>query len=209
MPRPKKGDPELNLVSFCDIVTVICVALFMAMIVVLDIAMRTPTIRPMPLAEATTNAPVYFECRDEQLFPIDHEGLAALVRNAGADVKTSTQGQEIRAVEDIMNLDLGNDEYKVDNRFLMVGLVALRPRDTGQPIPIGQNAQDAGSFAARIAKLEPRRQYLAFVVRDDAFATFRKARDLATAAGFEVGWEYIGRDEPITFEGSMAHIMVQ
>ena len=34
MPRPKKGDPELNLVSFCDIVTVICVALFMAMIVV-------------------------------------------------------------------------------------------------------------------------------------------------------------------------------
>ena len=52
-------------------------------------------------------------------------------------------------------------------------------------------------------------QYLVFLVRDDSFLAFRKARDVSTKAGYRSGWEYLGRDEPLTFVGTFARIKSQ
>lgn len=202
MPRKPKSDPELNLVSFCDIVTVTCVALFMAMIVVLDIAMRTPTIRPMPMAFALTNAPVYFECRGGGLFPVERAAIAEQVRVARSQVGGPGDPQE-DALQRIMQLDLGDANYRVDNRFLMMGIVALRPRDGATGL------SPERELPPRLAALDPARDFVVLLVRDDSFPLFRRVRDAAARAGLEVGWEYLARDEPITFEGSMARIMAQ
>jgi hypothetical protein len=60
-------------------------------------------------------------------------------------------------------------------------------------------------FQAILSQLVKSNQYIAFLVRDDSFTIFRKARQVADAAGFDTGWELLGIDEPIKFgEGGTA-----
>ena len=60
-------------------------------------------------------------------------------------------------------------------------------------------------YQATLALLDKDHQYIAFLVRDDSFNVFRKARQVADAQGFDAGWELLGIDEPIKFgEGGTA-----
>lgn len=61
------------------------------------------------------------------------------------------------------------------------------------------------NFQAILSQLVRSNQYIAFLVRDDSFNIFRKARQVADTAGFDTGWELLGIDEPIKFgEGGTA-----
>ncbi len=60
-------------------------------------------------------------------------------------------------------------------------------------------------FQAILSQLVKSNQYIVFLVRDDNFNIFRKARQIADTAGFDTGWELLGIDEPIMFgEGGTA-----
>jgi hypothetical protein len=210
MPRPKKGDPELLLVSFCDIVTVTMASLFMALLVVIDQSMRTPTFRHTPIAEAITNVPVYFECRANQVFPIDRVKLAEALRNTTNTVAKTAGGtntlSSLAGLGQLMMQDIGNEYYQIDTRYLLLGQMALLPRTNA----IGMKSSEVtNKFGAVIAPINKDSQYLVFLVRDDSFSIFRKARDVSAKAGFRSGWEYLGRDEPITFVGAYARIKSQ
>ena len=211
MARKRAGDPELSLVSFCDIVTVSCVALFMAMVVIIDQSMRTPIIRPTPMTEATTNLPVYFECRAEQLFPIDRAALMQNIRTSRETMKKASKpgGAEAEALAYMMNQDIGDEVYRVDNSFLTIGILALRPRIGSHGLSLESLPTPTGAFQKALKQYDHQSHYLVFYVRDDSFALFRKARDLAHAAGFPLGWEYLERDEPITFAGMMGNVGTQ
>jgi hypothetical protein len=64
---------------------------------------------------------------------------------------------------------------------------------------------NTSQFQAILSQLSKTNQYVAFLVRDDSFSVFRKARQIADEAGFETGWELLGIDEPIKFgEGGTA-----
>ena len=74
----------------------------------------------------------------------------------------------------------------------------------GETITDLENANN-GKFQAILSQLDKDRQYIAFLVRDDSFNVFRRARQLADEAGFDTGWELLGIDEPIKFgEGGTA-----
>lgn len=210
MPRPKKGDPELLLVSFCDIVTVTMSSLFMALLVVIDQSSKTPSIRQTPIAEAITNTPVYFECRANQVFPINRAKLAEQLRNTTNTVAKTPGGSNtlssLSGLGELMMQDIGDEYYQIDTRYLLLGQMALLPRTNATGI---KSADITNKFGSVIAPINKDNQYLVFLVRDDSFLAFRKARDVSTRAGYRSGWEYLGRDEPLTFVGAYARIKSQ
>ena len=212
MPRPKKGDPELLLVSFCDIVTITTAALFMAMVVVIDQASKTPIYRPTPIATATTNEPIYFECRANQVFHIDKTNLASILHAAMTNTVVQTgekTGSGLGGMERLMQQDIGDRFYKVDPGYLLIGEVALIPRTNTIGIPVAEFTERTNAFTRQLIRIKPASQYLVFLVRDDSFPVFRKARELTVNSGYISGWEFLDRTEPITFAGTFAHVKTQ
>ena len=43
-----------------------------------------------------------------------------------------------------------------------------------------------------LSQLDKNKQYVAFLVRDDSFNVFRKARQVADNVGLDTGWELLG-----------------
>src|SRR5262245_11907883 len=125
MPRPKRGDPEMLLVSFCDIVTITICAMFMAMIVVIDTASKIPVVMPVPVLHSTTNVPVYFECRDGMVFTIDFDSLAEAFSKHAGDFRHSADGSELQK---LMSMDVGDKYYRIDPGMASIGILGVRPR---------------------------------------------------------------------------------
>jgi hypothetical protein len=205
--RIKKGEPELLIVSFCDIVTVTTAALFFAMLITVQEAVKIPVFRPTPRAKITSKQGMFFECRTNQLFFVDKAGLDDQVEKLMSTLNPGIRGGDLESfLKAVQGQEVGNAYYKVDARYLLVGRMGLEPR-TGVP---GETMTDlenpnVSKFQAILSQLDKTNQYVAFLVRDDSFTVFRKARQLADDAGFDTGWELLGIDEPIKFgEGGTA-----
>ena len=217
MPRPKKGDPELLLVSFCDIVTIVTAALFMAMIVVIDESSRIPVIRPTPLAHKTTNAPVFFECRNNQVYPVDFVGLGRLAKDAlkssmAAQIGalSSTNATEAARIKALFSVHVTNEYHHVNDGYLSMGVLALDPVPDAVGVTKEQlDTTSSNLFRIILATVDTNTQFVAFLVRDDSFPVFRKARDICTTKGYPSGWEYIGDNEPLLYGGATTHIGIQ
>ena len=207
MPRPKRGDPELLLVSFCDIVTITTAAMFMAMIIVIDESMKIPVVGPTPMVEASTNAPVYFECRNNMVYPIDREGLFKVFQAKAEEFKSFT-GDDMG--ERLAKLDAGNEIYRIDHGLAMMGWMGLQPRPDVKGVTM-EDVRDSetNAFYKALATLNPNKQYCVFYVREDSFPVYRVCRDLCLKRTIQQGWEFLDRNEPITFEGVMRRPGVQ
>lgn len=207
--RKKKGNPDLNVVSFCDIVTVSMVAMFMALIIVIDQALRTPEIRPTPLATPTTNSPVFFECRNNQVYVIDRRELMDELQRSTRELRKKNTGEADAFLQEAMEQDIGNRFYRMDVGFLMMGVVALLPREKVEGVPEGNLDHPTNAYERTMAQLDTNSQYVVYLVRDDSFPIFRKLRDQTLQRGFLSGWEYLGRTEPITFEGMFSRVRAE
>jgi len=205
--RQKKGEPEMLIVSFCDIVTITTAALFFCLLVTVQEAVKIPVFRPTPRAKITAKQGVFFECRTNQLFFVDKAGLDDQVENLMSRLNPGVRGGDLGSfLKAVQGQEVGNAYYKVDARFLLVGQMGLeaRPGVPGETLTDLENANN-GKFQAILSQLNNTNQYIAFLVRDDSFNVFRKARQIADEAGFDTGWELLGIDEPIKFgEGGTA-----
>lgn len=198
------------LVSFCDIVTITTCAMFMAMIIVIDESSKIPVVSPVPILHQTTNSPVYFECRDSMVIPID---LPALRQEF---VKYSTEykkGGGASDVEKLMNIDAGNALYRIDPGLATMGILGLQPRPGAKGTTLDEMTQTNNAYGVvntntlfdkMVLSLNTNSQYCVFFVRDSGFGIYRECRRRTVRKmNFRHGWEYLGRDEPITFEGMM------
>ena len=195
------------IVSFCDIVTITTAALFFCLLVTVQEAVKIPVFRPTPRAKITAKQGVFFECRTNQLFFVDKAGLDDQVENLMSRLNPGVRGGDLGSfLKAVQGQEVGNAYYKVDARFLLVGQMGLeaRPGVPGETLTDLENANN-GKFQAILSQLNNTNQYIAFLVRDDSFNVFRKARQIADEAGFDTGWELLGIDEPIKFgEGGTA-----
>src|ERR1043166_594266 len=100
--RKKKGEPEMLIVSFCDIVTITTAAMFFAMLITVQEAIKIPIFRPTPRAVPSNKQAVFFECRSNEVFYIDKEGLdsqvAKLLSTVGGNVRSGDLQQFIKVV---------------------------------------------------------------------------------------------------------------
>ena len=198
------------IVSFCDIVTITTATLFFVLIVTVQEAVKIPVFRPTPRAAITDKQPVFFECRGEMVFDIDKDNLSSETAKLLSSINPSVRGGDLgEFLKVIQGKEIGNDYYKVNPNYLLTGIMALDPRPDirGESMDRIENA--TSKFQAALTQLDTKTQYVAFLVRDDSFNVFRRARELADKAGFNTGWELLGQDEPIKFGTTGSPVMAQ
>lgn len=197
MPKKKKHEPELLLVSFCDIVTVTMASLFMVLVVVIDQSSRTPTYRPTPVAVDTRKLPVYFECRGNQVFPIRRDDLARKVTDEIKNTPQSPNREEI--VKKLQAAVLEDDYYMADPVYGLLGELVLKPRENVPGEAENVIVKDTSVFRAALKQADPKTQSIIFLVRNDSYNVFLKARETASGDLFSVGWELLDDNERVRF----------
>jgi hypothetical protein len=208
--RKRRSDPELLVVSFCDIVTITTAALFFCLIVTVQWAVKVPIFRPTPLAKVSTKQGIFFECRNDQLYFVDKTGLDGQVEDMMSKLKPGVRGGDLDSVlKAIQGQDIGNAYYKVDPQYLLVGQMGLEPRAGVSGEGPGDFESPDSKYRERLSLLDKDKQYIAFLVRDDSFNAFRKARQVADSLGLDTGWELLGTDEPIKFGAGGTAISTQ
>lgn len=194
------------IISFCDIITISTAALLLALFVTVQLAVKIPVFKPTPRSTPSSKQAVFFECRDDRLFFIDKAGLDEQVEELMSKLNPEVRGGDLGSfLKAIQGQEVGNSYYKVDPQYLLVGRMSLEPRAG----IIGETANDlenrTSKYLAMLTLLDKDKQYVAFLVRDDSFGVFRKARHMADSLGLDTGWELLGVDEPIKFgEGGTA-----
>src|SRR5436309_8073400 len=208
--RRKKGEPEMLIVSFCDIVTITTAAMFFAMLITVQEAVKIPVFKPTPRAKLTNKQPVFFECRGNEVFYLDKDGLDGQVAKLLSTLSPNVRGGDIRQfMKAIQGQEVGNEYYKVNPNYLLAALMALDPRPGAKGETPDDLPQPNGKFQAILRQLDAKSQYVAFLVRDDSFDVFRRGRSVAFKSGFETGWELLGADEPIKFGQGGAQVLSQ
>ena len=144
--------------------------------------------------------PMFFECRNEQLFYVDKAELDEKVAQVLAALAPGNRSGDPSAfVKAISGKEIGNDYYKVMPSYLLAGIMALEPKPGVRGDDQALLWDDSGKFQQSLRKFDWRNQYLFFLVRGDSFSIFREARVVADHIGFDVGWELLDKDEPIKF----------
>ena len=204
--RKKKAEFEMLIISFCDIITISTAALLLALFVTVQLAVKIPVFKPTPRSAPSSKQPIFFECRNDHVYFVDKAGLDEQVEELMSKLNPGGRGGDFEVFQkSIEGQEVGNLYYKVDPRYLLVGKMVLETR-------VGTSGEGAGDlespnskYQATLTLLDKDKQRIAFLVRDDSFNVFRKARHVADSLGLDTGWELLGIDETIKFgEGGTA-----
>jgi hypothetical protein len=198
--RKKKGEPEMLIVSFCDIITITTAAMFFALLITIQEASKVPLFRPAPHAIPTNKTAVFFECRDKEIFYIDkptlNEQITKLMDGLSPGVRTGKLDIFLNAVE---GRDVGDKFYRVNPRYLLDAVVALDGRPGVHGETTDQIQRPTSKFWSVVKQLDRNSHYIVFLVRDDSFDIMRRARVDVDKIGFDVGWELLEENESIKF----------
>ena len=230
--RRQVNHPAQNLDSFLDILTnTVGVLMFISLFVTL-IASQADSIVKTPLASESKKIPRFFEIRENKVTYINDEQVGKEIEqitgnlpacnrpdNPGgsslfSDPNYAARINDYRSClrsrgQRIANFQTRTEYYDV--RMINASTFSL----IYEPIPTkeGESKEELAlpqsEFLQVLEKLDPKQDYLAFIVRPDSFSGFRAAREQAWAKGFDVGWEPHKTERPIVFGSGGRAIGVQ
>ncbi|ERN43158.1 hypothetical protein KR51_00000500 [Rubidibacter lacunae KORDI 51-2] len=224
--------PEQNLDSFLDILTnTVGVLMFIGLFVSL-VAVETGTIVRTPLVAPSRKQAHFLEANGNEVFnltasmnsvDVQVDGYAYELPDCPEPLPPRSKtynawdryldrvGDYQRCLEarsqQLKNFRTTTDDYRV--RLSGTGAIEFELVANADGESSGDLARPGSEFRQLLASLNPRGDYLAFVVRPDSFEVFRKARQIAQAEGFEVGWEPFPSERSLAFGSSGRSIGVQ
>jgi hypothetical protein len=185
-----------------------------------------------PLVTKTNKIPHFFEINGNRISYLDDDKVGAEIEklignlpacnppNYSEDLDISSSQDYVNRMGDyracVRNRGLRLTNFQVQTEFYNVKMV--NPATFSmvyEPIPSkkGENKDELSleksSFNTNLAKLNPQKDYLAFIVRPDSFATFHFAREQAWKKGFQTGWEPHQKELPIVFGSGGKEVGVQ
>ncbi|MBE9117401.1 hypothetical protein IQ249_15990 [Lusitaniella coriacea LEGE 07157] len=217
----KSVAPTQNLDSFLDILTnTVGVLMFISLFVTLVTAQAGNIIRT-PLLSTSNKTAHFFEVKGDRAAYLDTVSATNQVAQFINSLPFCGEPSFSRDPDSVLyeyyrqqreeydrcylerNAQLQN--YRATTKYYEVKLygeglsLAFLPVED-QPGESPQDLQQTNSdFQQVLKKLNPKNDYLAFIVRPDSFKVFREARKLAWSEGFDVGWEPMPRDRAIIF----------
>lgn len=220
--------PTQNLDSFLDILTnTVGVLMFIGLFVAL-ISLQAGTIVKTPLVTNSNKTPHLFEVRNNRVSYIDTQEIKQQLDTFTASLPTCEKPtppedsysnyeyyfgllQEyqkclLNQVDRLKTFEGKTDNYTV---FFQEDSLIYQPisKDVGESPK--QFGQADSKYHQILAKLNPKNDYLAFIVRQDSFKAFRQAREEAQKKGFDVGWEPQKSEIPLIFGSGGRTIGVQ
>ena len=125
--------------------------------------------------------PIYFECRNNQLFHISLENI-----NKAFNEKTDILREQVDSNPDefiklIPGVELEVDGYRVDYLQALAGAYDLQPIPEGKSDSLKdrQHDSDTASFNNILQNIDPSTQYLHFFVRPNSLDLFNTAKESA------------------------------
>ncbi|MDJ0689623.1 MAG: hypothetical protein QNJ41_14045 [Xenococcaceae cyanobacterium MO_188.B32] len=230
--RRKINRPTQNLDSFLDILTnTVGVLMFISLFVTL-IASEADSIVKTPLSSETKKIPRFFEIRDNKIAYINDEKVGKDIEEITGNLpacnrpETPTEPNLFENQDFVSNLRayrscLRSRAQRIANFQTQTEYYNVRMINPStfsfiyEPIPHkeGESKEELvlprSEYLQVLEKLDPKKDYLAFIVRPDSFSGFRVAREEAWAKGFDVGWEPHKSERPIIFGSGGRAIGVQ
>jgi biopolymer transport protein ExbD len=187
--------------SFLDIMTCMLGVLMLIILLTSIDASQIKILIPTPFAHASEKKPVYLECRDGQLFLVP---VAEMKAKAEAEVKkiaSEAKGDPAAMLNMLSEARLRGEQYEVDLSYALVGQFALAPIADSKGYVLRSAAEETPAtwFGRIVTALDKEKEMLTFLVRDDSFEVFKRARGLAWAHKIEVSYELLDQNEQIKF----------
>ena len=204
--RAINRDPEsfLGLDSFMDIVTNVIGALFFVVIYAAMSAFGAKGKVTTPMLSVSDTEAIFFECRGNTVLFPDVDKL--LEESNEVWKQTEKDGISVRMrVEKLNEAKVGNSFYTFVLELKTFGNIIFDATETLVPVSgsRGENAsefqREDSSFRRELARLDPKKHHIFFMVRTDSFEVFHTARRVAIKQGFRVGWDPIEVDDPLRF----------
>ncbi|AFZ61240.1 hypothetical protein H6G54_02980 [Anabaena cylindrica FACHB-243] len=220
--------PQQNLDSFLDILTnTVGVLMFISLFITL-VAVQSSTIVRTPLAKETDKKVNFFEITGSRVIYLDTKSANKQIKDFLGNLPECTKPSYVSGFIDSYLDELKNYQICVRNQLQelkefraetknyeieLVDLESISWQYNPKPVNSGESGteltQTNSEYRKILSQLEPDKEYLAFLVRPDSFATFRQAREIAWKAGFDVGWEPQTPETPIIFGSGGRTVGVQ
>lgn len=224
--------PVGNLDSFLDIMTnTVGVLMFVSLFITLVAVQSGTTIRT-PLVSQTRKNAHLFEIAENQVSYLDIDAIGQQIKEFVENLPTCEKPNEpdFYSVDDITLYIETTERYKICLAEQAERIDRFRPRTDsyearliniesfsweykrldGKVGTSNERLQQANSpFREILNRLDPEKDYIAFIVRPDSFPTYRQAREIAWKQGFNVGWEPQNTDTSIILGTSGRSIGVQ
>lgn len=185
--------------SFLDIMTCMLGVLMLIILLTSIDASQIKVLIPTPYAHTTDKVPVYLECRNGELFLVPVADLREKAETEVKRIAAEAQGDAVTMLGLLSEAKLRSETYEVDLSYALVGQFALTPVPGAKGYVLQSAAQETPAtwFGRILTGLDKQKEMLAFLVRDDSFEVFKRARGLAWANKIEVSYELLAAGEPI------------
>lgn len=200
MARAKKGT-SVNLDSFLDIMTCLVGVLVLIIILTGLDAMQIRVLIPTPMEYESDKRPVFIEARNNQLFRIPIEELQQSADQALREISRDSAGDLERMLRLMHEVRSGNEHYQIDLSFFTVGQFALRPVEDAEGYLLEHWDRESSRdwYGSILAGINRDDEMITFLVRDDSFDVFKRARHLAWHQEVDVSYELLDVHEAIKF----------
>jgi len=208
MAKKKKKDDstEISMDSFLDILTCLVGVLVLIIILTSIDAAQTKVLIATPMEVSSDKKLRFVECRDEKLYRVDLDMIASEVDQAFRKLDETLTGDPKEMSEALKNLSFESENYVVDTAYILVGQYALTPKEGTKGDDLkGVNLQEMGGihvpgwYGELLDKAEKDNDIITFLVRDNSFNVFKKARALAFVRKVQVAYWLLAVDDPIIF----------
>jgi hypothetical protein len=192
---------SLNLDSFIDILTCL-VGLLVLIIIMTGIdAAQIKVLIPTPIESPTDKRPIFIECRNNQLFHIPVEQINQMASDELRKIAEQVRGDTNLLLDRLKDAQVETDSYTVDLTYTLLAQFALRPKPNAQGYELKdiQSEKPTDWFGQIVSRVNKDEELITFLVRDDSYSVFKRARALAWLQKINVSYELLDVKDAIKF----------
>ena len=206
--RRRNNHTSQNLDSFLDILTnTVGVLMFISLFATLIATGSSPKTRvtiQTPLSQPTKKESLWFEIQGNKVSYLNLRNVRQEEIELAGNLPNCNKASGAANYQSCLSSILGRQtNFRTTTNSYNVRTVdnGLSLEFEPQSPEIGETTAQLGAATSEykqvLARFNPQKDYLVFIVRPDSFEAFRAARKQAWDAGYDVGWEPLDLEAPI------------
>jgi len=202
---------SVNLDSFLDIMTCMLGVLMLIILLTGIDAAQIKVLIPTPMEHPTDKKPVFIECRNNEMFRVNVGELQKLAQETLKTISETAKGDSAQMLRGLTEAKVETEEFRVDLTYSLLGQFAIYPipEAKGYALADATKERETDWYGRILTGLNREQEMLTFLVRDDSYEVFKRARGLAWNQKIEVSYELLDTAAPIKFGLGGARSMAQ
>ncbi len=190
----------IDLSAFTDIMT--CVLGILILIILLtgiDASQITVLVSTPKELTGDDKSPVFFECRDKQVFHISLKELKVAVDEKTEVLRNMVDNNEAEFLKAAATTVMELNGQRLDYTYALLGKYMLTAIPDAEGYKFEHYLRETPEmwYGSRLKEINPETQFICFFVRPDSFKVFQQARALAWIQNINVSCELLDERDPI------------